>query len=374
MPKKKALVVGAGIVGLAAARALAIKGYKVTVIEKNHNVSGASVRNFGLIWPIGQPKGKLLERAMKSRKIWLELLDSGNLWYNPSGSLHLFYHADEMQVAEEFVGQNEHYRTCKILNRAETLKITEAANPKGLKGALWSDAEVVVESRQVLLKLPQLLENNYKINFLFGKSVTKVKKEQITLSDGQKIEADLILVCTGSDFETLFQEEYKASGITKCKLQMMRTVPQPHQWSIGPSLCGGLTLTHNSAFEKMPSLTKLKQRLEEEWKEQLKWGVHVLVSQSPELELTLGDSHEYGWNVDPFDKQFINQLVLDYLKTFSRFKTLEIAQTWNGTYAKLHGKSEFIANPEKGVYILNGLGGAGMTLSFGLAEEFVKSL
>jgi hypothetical protein len=155
---------------------------------------------------------------------------------------------------------------------------------------------------------------------------------------------------------------------------MMRTVPQPDQWSIGPSLCGGLTLAHYGAFEKLPSLSKLKERFEKDWKEQMKWGVHVLVSQSPEFELTLGDSHEYGWNFDPFDKQFINQLVLDYLKTFSNFKTLEIAQTWNGIYAKLPGKTEFIANPEKGVYIVNGLSGAGMTLSFGLAEEFVNSL
>ena len=34
MLPQKAIVVGAGIVGLATARALAIKGYKVTVIDK----------------------------------------------------------------------------------------------------------------------------------------------------------------------------------------------------------------------------------------------------------------------------------------------------------------------------------------------------
>jgi FAD dependent oxidoreductase TIGR03364 len=374
MSKKNAIVIGAGIVGLATARALSLKGYKVTVIERNSYAVGASIRNFGMVWPIGQPKGKLLDRAMRSREIWLELLEKGKIWHNPTGSLHLFYHDDEMQVGEEFVSQNQNYRTCKILNPADTLKLTEAANPKGLKGALWSDTEVIVESRQAILDLPKILEAMFKIEFIFGKTVTKVKKERVTLSDGGKLHADLIVVCSGADFETLYHEEFLASGITKCKLQMLRTVPQPNQWSIGPSLCGGLTLAHYGAFEKLPSLPKLKQRFEQDWKEQMKWGVHVLVSQSPEFELTLGDSHEYGWNFDPFDKQFINQLVLDYLKTFSNFKTLEIAQTWNGIYAKLPGKTEFISNPEKGVYIVNGLSGAGMTLSFGLAEEFVNSL
>jgi FAD dependent oxidoreductase TIGR03364 len=374
MPKKKAIVIGAGIVGLAISRSLSLKGYKVAVVERNSYAVGASIRNFGLVWPIGQPKGKLLDRAMRSREIWLELLEIGNIWHNPSGSLHLFYQDDELQVGEEFVAHNENYRTCKLLTPSETLKLTEAANPNGLKGALWSDTEVVIESRQAISFLPKILATSNKIDFLFGKTVSKVRKEKVTFSDGSKMEADLIFVCSGSDFESLFHEEFLASGITKCKLQMMRTVPQPEQWSIGPSLCGGLTLTHNAAFEKMPSLPKLKERFAKDWKEQMKWGIHVLVSQSPDFELTLGDSHEYGWNFDPFDKQFINQLVLDYLKTFSNFKTLEIAQTWNGIYAKLPGKSEFIANPEKGVYIVNGLGGAGMTLSFGLAEEIVNSL
>ena len=49
---KTAIVVGAGSVGLATARALALKGYAVTVLEKDVQAVGASIRNFGMIWPI----------------------------------------------------------------------------------------------------------------------------------------------------------------------------------------------------------------------------------------------------------------------------------------------------------------------------------
>jgi D-hydroxyproline dehydrogenase subunit beta len=42
-------VVGAGIIGLACARAAALKGLRVIVIDRDSASSGASVRNFGFV-------------------------------------------------------------------------------------------------------------------------------------------------------------------------------------------------------------------------------------------------------------------------------------------------------------------------------------
>ena len=64
--------------------------------------------------------------------------------------------------------------------------------------------------------------------------------------------------------------------------------------------------------------------------------------------------------------------MLNYLKKFAVFKDWNLAQSWHGIYPKkTDGQTDFIYSPEQGVTIVNGLGGAGMTLSFGLAEEVI---
>jgi glycine/D-amino acid oxidase-like deaminating enzyme len=99
-----------------------------------------------------------------------------------------------------------------------------------------------------------------------------------------------------------------------------------------------------------------------------------MVAQNATGELIIGDSHEYGLNPEPFDREEINSYILNYLQTFARFPDGAIAERWHGIYAKLPGRSELIIHPEPGVTIVNALGGAGMTLSFGLAEEVIASL
>ena len=66
-------IVGAGILGLAHAYALARRGHSVTVYERSPQAAGASVRNFGMIWPIGQPAGRMYEIALRSREVWVEV-------------------------------------------------------------------------------------------------------------------------------------------------------------------------------------------------------------------------------------------------------------------------------------------------------------
>lgn len=372
MKKKSAIVIGAGIVGLATARALAIRGYKVAIFERNERAVGASIRNFGMVWPIGQATGPLYERAMLSRGIWKEICTEAEIWHNEAGSLHLAYHDDEMQAISEYVEVNQQFRDCSVLTAKETLQKSPAVNPHHLKGALWSGEEMIVEPRVAIGQIALYLAEKYDVEFYWNTAISQIDYPNV-ISGKNTWAADEIFICSGADFETLYPELFLESGITKCKLQMMRLVGQPGEWRIGPSLCGGLSMIHYPGFKAAASLPVLRKRYEEQYAGYLEWGIHVMVSQNGNGELTIGDSHEYGLVHDPFDKVFINDLIIDYLKTFATFKDWKLLQSWHGIYPKMtNGETELIIEIAPGVIIINGLGGNGMTLSFGLCEEYIE--
>ena len=375
MSQQTAIVIGAGIVGLATARSLSLKGYQVTVIERNERAVGASVRNFGMVWPIGQPDGKLYQRAIRSKEIWKDLADSIGLWYDEVGSLHLAHHKTEWEVLQELQDSfSANGRQVKLMDSASIQNAYNGINGNNLLGGLYSPTETIVDPREAIAVIPSYLNEYLNVNFIWNTTITEIYDGKLKAGK-QEFHADLIFVCSGQDFETLYPELLAEQQITKCKLQMMRFAPETAGWRIGTSICGGLSLTHYHAFKAAPSLQKLKDHYAAEMQDYLDWGIHVMVSQNHLGELTVGDTHEYANTFDPFDKANLNQLVLDYLQKFAISENWKLIQSWHGIYAKMtNGDTELVLNPSPGVYIINGLGGNGMTLSFGLAEEIVASI
>ncbi len=349
-------IIGAGILGLAHAYAYARRGWRVRVVERSPRACGASIRNFGMLWPIGQPAGEMTEMAMLSRRIWLDVLTATGLPHFPEGSLHLAYHEDEAAVAQEFAATEPDRATW--IPPAEVLARSAAARPDGLRGALFSPHEVIVDPPLTIAALPAWLTERFGVSFQFSTAVTDIRQAP----------ADRVVICTGDDFETLYPRLFAASGLTRCKLQMMRTAAQPDGWKMGPALAGGLTLRFYSSFHNCPSLPRLQARIATEMPEYDRWGIHVMASTTAANCVTIGDSHEYGLTVDIFNREEIDSLILRYLDTFARFPVREIAQRWYGVYAKHPSMPFYTAEPEPGVRVVTGTSGSGMTLSFGLAE------
>jgi FAD dependent oxidoreductase TIGR03364 len=367
-------IVGAGILGLAHAYEAAKAGKSVVVLEKSPRAAGASVRNFGMVWPIGQPAGAMLAIALRSRELWLEILSKANLPRRETGSLHLTYRTDEAAVAQEFaeLAPALGYQ-CSWLKPCEVLERSHAVEPDGLAGGLWSTTEFTVDPRQIIQSLPAFLEEQYKVQFVFGTAVTAIE-HPVLQTGGGPWQADTVIVCGGDDFETLYPQHYAASGLTRCKLQMMRTAPQPDGWQLGPSLAAGLTLRFYPAFQVCKTLPALSRRIAEETPEFDRWGIHALVSQTADGALTLGDSHEYSLAVDIFNKEQIDEIILRYTRQFLRAPDLTVAERWYGVYAKHPEKPLVVMQPEDRVRIVASPGGSGMTLSFGVAEQSIREL
>jgi glycine/D-amino acid oxidase-like deaminating enzyme len=139
-------------------------------------------------------------------------------------------------------------------------------------------------------------------------------------------------------------------------------------------LAAGLTLCHYRNFQDCPSLPKLRDRFARELPDYVRYGIHVMASQHAGGEVTIGDSHQYDDAITPFDKEEINQLILDYLATFLKLPEMRIVERWNGIYAAHHAELCWTGQPANGVLLVGSPSGRGMTMSFGIAERLVREM
>lgn len=372
MARGKVVIIGAGIIGQAHALTALEAGWKVTILERDGRPLGASVRNFGTLWPIGCSFGPEREQALFGVSRWKELAAEAGFWIEPRGSLSLAYRPEAWAVLQEFAGQGT-AEGFELLEPAEVTRRYPSANPEGLSGALFSPAETSVHSPSALAALSRLLARRG-AQIYFGTPVSRILEDEVETSDGRRFPFDQLLVAAGDDMRTFFPAEIAAVGVTRCRLQMMRTVPQPATFDPGAIFVSDLTLCHYPAFSGCPSSAKLKARLEAELKRHHDWGVHVIAARQPDGSVVLGDSHEYGLDFDPDLHSEVDDLILDALRDFLVVPDLRIAARWHGIYLRsIRGQMQVVLQPRPNVTMVTAMGGLGMTLSWGLARKTVEA-
>jgi D-hydroxyproline dehydrogenase subunit beta len=223
----------------------------------------------------------------------------------------------------------------------------------------------------VIGELPGFLAREFGVAFHFATTVTHCGGRLMTTAG--EFAAPRVVVCTGDDFRDLAPAAFAESGLVRCKLQMMRTADWGGRFRLGTMLAAGLTLIHYKSFAHCPTLPAVAARLDAEDIRYARYGIHVMASQNATGEVTLGDSHEYGDDVSPFDDPQIDRLILEYLGRFVKLPDLSPASRWHGLYVKHPTEPWVVARPAADVLAITGVGGAGMTLSFGLAERTVAN-
>ena len=373
MDRGRVVIIGAGILGQSHALTALEAGWSVTLLERDGRPVGASVRNFGTIWPIGCTFGPEREQALYGARRWQEFAAHGSFWLKRSGSLSLAYREEAWAVLREFKGAGSICEGFELLEPSEVAKNFPAANTHGLRGALHSSAEMVVHPSSAIAALARLVQERGGAVF-FGLPVVKVHENAVETSDGRRFEFDQLVIAAGDEMRMFFPEEMAAARLTRCRLQIMRTVPQPGSFDLKATLVSDLTLCHYPAFRECPSTSKLRERLEAELPQYREWGVHVIAAQHADRSIVLGDSHEYGADFAPENRSDVDELILEALQKFVRITDLRIAARWQGVYLKsTAGQTQVVLRPRKGVTMVTAMGGLGMTLSWGLARETVES-
>ncbi|QDT07860.1 bifunctional tRNA (mnm(5)s(2)U34)-methyltransferase/FAD-dependent cmnm(5)s(2)U34 oxidoreductase [Rubripirellula lacrimiformis] len=359
-------VIGGGIVGLAHALAASRRGLSVGLFERSSAAQGASVRNFGMIWPIGQPGGPLYELALQSRLRWLDLDRQGVVSAETCGSIHVARQPDELAVLEEFCALGSH--DARMVNPNQIADLSPLVRTDGLLGGMHSPTELRVDPRTASANIAAWLTETGRADCHFETLISGVSDGRIEASDGRCWRADRILVCSGSDLETLFPESLQKSGLKLCKLQMLKTSQRPPT-KPSPHIASGLTLRHYTSFNACPSLAGLRQRIAQQSPELDQYGIHVMASTFPSGDVILGDSHEYGDDISPFDKPQIDDRIIRELRELIHLDDWTVRQRWHGIYAKHTSLPIYHDTPAGAVDVFVGTGGAGMTMAHGLAEQ-----
>jgi len=155
------VVIGAGVVGLAIARALALAGRDVIVLEKNHNIGeetssrNSEVIHAGLYYPAGSLKARF---CVQGKRLLYAYCESKGIEHRRCGKLIV-------AASETQRGKLEGVRRAAQLNGVTDLEWLDADAVHALEpevravAGLWSPSTGIVDSHGFMLALRGDLEN-----------------------------------------------------------------------------------------------------------------------------------------------------------------------------------------------------------------------
>ena len=361
-------IVGAGILGLAHALAASRLGLKTVVIDRDAQANGASIRNFGFVTVTGQERGQHWRRAMRSRDVWQEIAGPAAIDIIHKGTLVVARRPEALAVVDAFLAteMGEH---CEFLSMDDLGK-RQPELAQGALGALWSPHEVRVESKEAIPKLAAFLSMHKSVEFRRETAVLAVEPPRLETSRGP-IEARAVIVCPGDDMATLFPERIAAYGVDRCKLHMLRLADPGFR--LNSAVMADLSLARYQGFADLPEAAPLKARVAAEQPDMIANGVHLIVVQSADGSLVVGDSHHYARTPDPFAPNGVDELILDEYRTVFAGQNPAVSARWTGTYASAN-RTMFADTPSENVRLVVITGGTGASTSFAIAEEVIADL
>jgi FAD dependent oxidoreductase TIGR03364 len=345
---------------------------RVVVIEREARAVGASIRNFGFVTVTGQEAGVTWARARRSAAVWREVAPVARIPVLHEG-LVLSAHSPEAMAVIEAFRATAMGAACEALGPATALARFPALRADALEGALWSPHELRIEPRTALARLAAWLAEAHGVAFRWRTQAHEVAPPRIVTSGGT-IAAGACVVCPGEDFLTLRPERIAAYGLTRCKLHMLRVVPGNRTFRLGAAMMSDTSLVRYAGYAALPEAAALRARLEAEIPGTLGHGIHLIVVQSADGSLVVGDSHHYSASPDPFYADEVEALILAELDRTLGLPRRHVGERWIGVYPSAPDRPMLVDAPEPAVRIVIVTGGTGMSTAFAIGEEVVGEL
>ena len=329
------LVVGAGIVGLSAAWALASDGHEVTVLDQGPipNPASASFDQHRMIRPhYGSQTGytRMLPAAFAA---WDHLWDDLNVsHYAETGVLAINFGDDAWMKATraafvELATPYEHLASSEIAVRAPMLHVEKST------WGLFAPKAGVLFADRIVTSLAHWLEGNG-VKLLSHRKVCSVdlQSASIVLADGDRLTADKLIIAAGAWVSDLIPD--LSNKITPVRSVVAYVTPPTNilsAWQDSPAL---FLLTKNAQLYALPPVSGTALKF---------GGAPILKAGDPHVPLSVSQ--------DDQDKTL--SAFVPYLESSDQYRTLSGA---GGHYADPHNK-RFVIQQHNKALVITGCGG-----------------
>jgi FAD dependent oxidoreductase TIGR03364 len=364
---QRVVVVGGGIFGTMHALFALARGASVVHLERDLTPSGATVRNFGLVWVSGRAVGRELDLALRARDLWEDVaLDVPDVGFRANGSITLITNDAELEVAMRAMARGDAAaRQFELLSREETAARNPALRGDYLSG-LYCGRDAAVESRSALEALRAYMEKSGRYEYLPGRELVGVVDHAAIDHCGVHYAGDHVVLCLGANVSGFAAELFEGSPLRRVRLYMAET--EPFAETLTTSVANGDSFRYYPGFAQFAS-----ELLDDQPSPAADYAIQLLCQQRLHGGLTIGDTHEpeVPGLFETLDRP------MDIIESAARAvigpAMPRIERRWSGVYHQLSDPAPdeiyYRKQIARGVCAITGAGGRGMTLAPAIAEE-----